>query len=119
MIELQAIGNIGRDAVQRTAGGRNYASFSLAVTERRQDGGANTVWLDVMRQDAEGRLTPYLKKGTKLFVKGRPSFSTYTDRSGTPVPDVTVWADRVEFLSPGANREQGTARETPDDDLPF
>ena len=34
MIELQAIGNIGKDADQKTIGGKAYASFSICVTEK-------------------------------------------------------------------------------------
>ena len=34
MIELQAIGNIGKDAEQKTIGGKAYASFSIAVTKK-------------------------------------------------------------------------------------
>ena len=32
MIELQAIGNIGKDAEQKIIGGKAYASFSICVT---------------------------------------------------------------------------------------
>ena len=38
MIELQAIGNIGKDAEQKTIGGKSYASFSIGVTEKTSDG---------------------------------------------------------------------------------
>lgn len=38
MIELQAIGNIGKDADQKTIGGKAYASFSICVTEKYQTG---------------------------------------------------------------------------------
>ena len=65
MIELQAIGNIGKDAEQKIIGGKAYASFSICVTEKTSDGKDKTTWLRVMKYDSEGKLTAYLTKGKK------------------------------------------------------
>lgn len=72
MIELQAIGNIGKDADQKTIGGKAYASFSIGVTEKTSDGKDRTTWLQVMKYDSEGKLTAYLTKGKKVWVRGNP-----------------------------------------------
>ena len=74
MIELQAIGNIGKDADQKTIGGKAYASFSICVTEKISDGKDKTTWLRVMKYDSEGKLTAYLTKGKKVWVRGNPYF---------------------------------------------
>lgn len=100
MIELQAIGNIGKYTEQKTIGGNSYASFSIAITEKLTDGKEKTTWLRVMKFDKEGKLTPYLVKGTKVWVKGNPHFSAYINKNtGEAVADTTIWADKLEFCS--------------------
>lgn len=107
MIELQAIGNIGKDAEQKTLGGNSYASFSIAVTEKLSDGKEKTTWLRVMKSDKEGKLTPYLTKGTKVWVKGNPHFSAYINKNtGEAVADTTIWADKLEFCSSAEKKQQ-------------
>lgn len=130
MIELQAIGNIGKDADQKTIGGKAYASFSICVTEKISDGKDKTTWLRVMKYDSEGKLTAYLTKGKKIWVRGNPYFSTYVSKNtGEAIPDTTIWADKLVFCSSGEKQNQQTERqsgpndyssETEDDnDLPF
>lgn len=98
MIELQAIGNIGKDAEQKTIGGKSYASFSIGVTEKTSDGKARTTWLWVMKYDSEGKLTAYLTKGKKVWVRGNPYFSAYVSKNtGEAIPDITIWADKLVF----------------------
>lgn len=114
MIELQAIGNISKDAEQKTIGGNSYASFSIAVTEKLADGKDKTTWLRVMKFDKEGKLTPYLAKGTKVWVKGNPHFSAYINKNtGEAVADTTIWADKLEFCSsPDKQSRQQTQQNT-------
>lgn len=130
MIELQAIGYIGKDAEQKTIGGKAYASFSIGVTEKTSDGEDKTTWLRVMKYDSEGKLTAYLTKGKKVWVRGNPYFSAYVSKNtGEAIPDTTIWADKLVFCSSGEKQNQQTERqsgpndyssETEDDnDLPF
>lgn len=136
MIELQAIGNIGKDAEQKTIGGKAYASFSIAVT-KKVDEKDTTTWLRVMKLDSEGKLTAYLTKGKKVFVRGNPHFSAYISKNtGDAIADTTVWANTLEFCSSGekqngqqANQQQtqqptgmdsfNRYQQNQDDDLPF
>lgn len=125
MIELQAIGNIGENAEQKTIGGHSYASFSIGVT----DGKDKTIWLRVMKYDKEGKLTAYLTKGKKVWVRGNPYFSAYVSKNTSEaIPDTTIWADKLEFCSSGEKQNQQTERQfgtdnfpaqTAADDLPF
>lgn len=106
MIEIQAIGNIGKDAEQKTIGGNSYASFSIAVTEKLSDGKDKTTWLRVMKYDKEGKLTTCLTKGTKVWVRGNPHFLAYISKNtGEAIADTTIWADKLEFCS-SAERKQ-------------
>lgn len=130
MIELQAIGNIGKDAEQKIIGGKAYASFSICVTEKTSDGKDRTTWLRVMKYDSEGKLTAYLTKGKKVWVRGNPYFSAYVSKNtGEAIPDTTIWADKLVFCSSREKQNQQTERQSgtnnfpsqadDDNDLPF
>lgn len=130
MIELQAIGNIGKDAEQKIIGGKAYASFSICVTEKTSDGKDRTTWLRVMKYDSEGKLTACLTKGKKVWVRGNPYFSAYVSKNtGEAIPDTTIWADKLVFCSSGEKQSQQTERQSgtnnfpsqadDDDSLPF
>lgn len=126
MIELQAIGNLGKDAEQKTIGSKSYATFSIGVTEKISDAKNKTTWLRVMKYDSEGKLTAYLTKGKKVWVRGNPYFSAYVSKNtGEAIPDTTIWADKLVFCSSGEKQNQQTERQSgtnnfpSDDDLPF
>ena len=132
MLEIQAIGNIGKDAEQKTIGGVCYASFSIAIT-KKSEGKEITTWLRVMKQDNEGKLTAYLTKGKKVFVRGNPHFSAYIGKNTVEaIADTTVWANMIEFCSSGekqngqqADKQQSSGpdsfsqQQEEDDGLPF
>lgn len=119
MIELQAIGNIGKDAEQKTIGGKAYASFSIGVTEKTSDGKDRTTWLRVMKYDSEGKLTAYLTKGKKVWVRGNPYFSAYVSKNtGEAIPDTTIWADKLVFCSSGEKQNQQTERQSGTNNFP-
>lgn len=125
MIQIQAIGNLGKDAEQKTIGGNSYASFSIGVTEKNK-GEDKTTWIRIMKLDKEGKLTAYLTKGTKVWVNGRPFLSVYTNKNGDAIPDMTIWAEKLEFCS-SKEKEHNSQTQTPvqqaypddDSDLPF
>lgn len=114
---------------KKTIGGYSYASFSIAITEKTK-GEDKTTWIRVMKMDKEGKLTSYLTKGTKVWVRGNPSFSAYINKNtGDPVSDTTIWADKIEFCSSGEQKQppqngQKTGldnfqSQVDNDDLPF
>ena len=96
MIKTIATGNIGKDAELKQIGGNNYACFSIAITEKVK-GEARTTWIDVVKHDKDGKLTPYLKKGTRVQVIGKPTTSGYTNKNGDIISSITIWANELEF----------------------
>lgn len=123
MIKIIATGNIGKDAELKQIGGNNYACFSIAITEKVK-GEARTTWVDVLKHDKEGKLTPYLKKGTRVQVIGKPTTSGYTNKNGDIVSTLTIWVmNDLEFQG-GVKKEEsngGGLDNIPQDgdDLPF
>lgn len=99
MLQCEVIGNIGNDAEIKEFGGKKYVAFNVAHSERRKDAnGANvesTTWVSVLWYGDGGGLTQYLKRGCKVFVRGRLSVKTYQDRNGNTQIAVNVNANEV------------------------
>lgn len=124
MIKIIATGNIGKDAELKQIGGNNYACFSIAITEKVK-GESRTTWVDVVKYDKEGKLTPYLKKGIRVQVIGKPTTSGYTNKNGDVVTSITIWANELEFQG-GVKKEEGNGggldnipQDDDSDNLPF
>lgn len=102
-MNLDLIGNLGQDAQLRTDNGRSYVLFSVANTERfqRRDGSnvEITDWVNCILNGDGGNLLQYLKKGRKVYVRGRASlrvFSSEKDRRMKAGVDLNV--KEVELL---------------------
>jgi len=118
-LEIEIVGNIGSDAVLKETNGRKVLNFSVAHSERfkKQDGTITetTTWLNCSYWDAE-KVAPYLKKGTTILVKGKPSVNVYQNKQGHHVADLRCQVSVLRLLSgkkeesaPGTN----TAATTP------
>ena len=125
MIKIIATGNIGKDAELKQIGGNNYACFSIAITEKVK-GESRTTWVDVVKYDKEGKLTPYLKKGIRVQVIGKPTTSGYTNKNGDIVSTLTIWVmNELEFQG-GVKKEDSQEsrldnfpQDDDSDNLPF
>lgn len=125
MIKIIATGNIGKDAELKQIGGNNYACFSIAITEKVK-GKSRTTWVDVVKYDKEGKLTPYLKKGVRVQVIGKPTTSGYTNKNGDIVSTLTIWVmNELEFQG-GMKKEEGNGggldnipQDDDSDNIPF
>ena len=125
MIKIIATGNIGKDAELKQIGGNNYACFSIAITEKVK-GESRTTWVDVVKHDKEGKLTPYLKKGVRVQVIGKPTTSGYTNKNGDIVSTLTIWVmNELEFQG-GVKKEEGNGegldnipQDDDSDNIPF
>ena len=82
MFKVHVIGNLGADAQVKEANGAKFVSFRVAHTETYSDQSGtkheNTVWIDCTMSNADSKVVPYLKKGTKVFVYGNASLRTYS-----------------------------------------
>lgn len=101
MIKLEAIGNLGGDAIEKNINGQQYITFSVAVTERYKKADGTSVdrvtWLSCIRKGTGGIL-PYLRKGTKVFIRGTFKTSTY-DYKGQSAVNIDVTVQEIELLS--------------------
>lgn len=116
MIRLEAIGNLGGDAIEKNINGQQYITFSVAVTERYKKADGTSVdrvtWLSCIRRGTGGIL-PYLRKGTKVFIRGTFKTSTY-DYKGQFAVNIDVTVQEIELLS--SNRD--TQAPPPPEEIP-
>jgi len=87
MFISEVIGNIGSDAVVRDISGKKFVSFSVAHTTRSRDQYGNTtestLWVSCLWYGDGGGLFQYLKRGAKVFVRGRTTIKPFTRRDGS------------------------------------
>ena len=101
MLQIEVIGNLGKDAEVKEFSGRKYVCFSVAHTEnvRAQNPGEppvqRTTWLSVYWYGDGGAMLQDLKRGTKVFVRGTMRNNLYTDRTGQTRVDINVNAREV------------------------
>ena len=124
MLQIEVIGNLGKDAEVKEFSGKKYVCFSVAHTEnvRAQKPGEpptqRTTWLSIYWYGEGGSTFQYLKKGAKVFVRGTMRNNLYTDRTGQTRVDINVNAREVYLCGsspaqPAAHPQQPAATAQP------
>lgn len=129
MLQLEIIGNLGNDAEIKEFSGKKYVSMNVAHSEKKKDGSENTVWVSVLWYGDGGGLFQYLKRGCKVFLRGRLVPKAYTDKQNQPQCALNMYANEVNLCGgkqESTRQDGGTttnnAASSPvngDDDLPF
>lgn len=120
MFEVKITGNVGTCRLVAIAGKTPVLNISLA-TNRRVGEREFTDWssIKIWGEKAQ-KLAPFISKGTKLLVSGRPEARAFKSNDGTAKAELVVHANEVEFLSSRADQgealEQAHAEEA---DLPM
>ena len=119
MLQIEVIGNLGRDAEVKEFSGRKYVCFSVAHTENvrprtpSEPPTQRTVWLSVYWYGEGGNTFPYLKRGAKVFVRGGMRNNLYTDRTGQTRVDINVNAREVYLCGSPAQPAATTGQPAP------
>lgn len=111
--KLILIGNVGGDPTVKDVNGTQVAEFSLAVNERVGQGQPDqTTWyrVSVWRQQAQV-ISQYVRKGTQMYIEGRPKARTYVDAQGQTRVSLEVTADNFQLLG-GRNEPGGSGATT-------
>ena len=129
MLQIEVIGNIGNDAEIKDFSGKKYVAFSVAHSERRKDANGTTVesttWVSVLWYGDGGGLTPHLKRGAKVFVRGRMALKQYQDKNGRWQTAVNCNASEIQLCDIKGNNNGNAAApaastgNTDEDGLPF
>ena len=124
------IGNLGKDPeLKYTPKGTAVCKFSLAANEQYKDDNGNwverTEWINITawRKLAE-TCGQYLKKGSKIYIEGKLSTSSY-EKDGVKkyftevVLSNMIMLDKKEGGGEAAAPADSVKEESSDDDLPF
>lgn len=75
MVRMQAIGNLGKDAVTNTVNGKTVINFTVAHTEKGRDRDAQgnpkdkTIWVDCAYWTERTAVAQYLKRERRYMWK--------------------------------------------------
>ena len=109
MIKMQVIGRLGKDCVVNTVNGKNVINFTVAHSEKYRDSqGTNqekTTWVDCAYWTDRTAVSPYLTKGTQVFVEGTPEVRTFTRQDGTAGASLSLRVREVQLL--GSKNDSG------------
>jgi len=126
MIKLELIGTIGKDAVSQIINNNNYAKFSLAIRDGKDlAGNFKTIWVEVLKLDKEGKLTPHLTAKTIVQVEGNPKVNAYQNKKGEIVGELRMFANSLEIIHSPKKEVTATVQDVIPadsegvDDLPF
>lgn len=134
MQNLTIAGNVGNVKELKEVGGKYVLNFSIAVDNGKDKNGERreSTWYDCALWDKRaGALAPYIQKGSKLVVTGRPSARAHEGKAylGVTVNELTFMSsksdgERSESRSSGGGGDTyqsgSTQSSTYDDDsIPF
>ena len=121
MLEIQLIGNLGRDAEVKEIGGKNVTVFSVACHEQWKDKQGEkqerTTWLNCIYPPE--KIAQYLKKGQSVFLRGKPYAKAWTKEDGTVESSLNLRVN--ELLFNGKNSDSAPKQSAPDskEEMPF
>jgi single-strand DNA-binding protein len=111
--KVMLIGNLGRDAETRhTPSGVAVTNFSIATARRVKDQSGewrdDTDWHNIVLWRGEN-VSPYLLKGTQVYIEGRLQTRSWEDQSGQKKyrTEVVVDGNQGLMLLSGGGRGEG------------
>ena len=111
MIKMQVIGRLGKDCVVNTVNGKNVINFTVAHSEKYRDSQGNnqekTTWVDCAYWTDRTAVSPYLTKGTQVFVEGTPEVRSFTRQDGTGGASLSLRVREVQLL--GSKNDGGSS----------
>ena len=113
------MGNVGKDAEVRQAGGSTVASFTLATTDYYKDSkgqrAEKTEWHNIVWWNDSDFAKKYIKKGTSLLVEGKIATREYQDKNGQKKYITEIKASLVQFAGGKPKQENNN----PNNDMPY
>jgi len=119
MQQIQIIGNLGDDARVVEFNGKKFVTFRVACSEKvTVDGKVAEVtqWYSCSYSRYDGAVVQYLRKGTTVFVQGKPSYAMYDSATyKCKMIDVRILVDKVQL---GGIKRDAQGAPTPDSPQP-
>jgi len=100
MLEIKQTGNVGTCRLVTAAGKSPVLNITLA-TNRKVGEREFTDWSSVkIWGERAQKLAPFITKGTKLLITGRPEARAFKGNDGLAKAELIIHASDIEFLSP-------------------
>lgn len=119
MIKLQLIGKLAQDATAKNVGDKVVVELQVPVNEKYKSNGETverTTWVRGSYWVKTDSIVKYLKKGTTVFLEGRPAANAYKNKDGEAKASLDVYINELEFYNSPANV---TATPVTEEVLPF
>ena len=102
MFKIEVIGNLGADAETRVSNDATYVAFRVAHTVKSVDMQTGevirvAVWVSCSKAGECTNLMPFLRKGTKVFVRGNAQLKVYTGHDGKPHAGINLFVHELEL----------------------
>ena len=102
MFKIDVIGNLGADAETRVSNGATYVVFRVAHTIKSVDVQTGEVvreaiWVSCSKAGECTNLMPFLRKGTKVFVRGNAQLKVYTGHDGKQHAGINLFVHELEL----------------------
>lgn len=116
MIKVEIIGNLGADAMLQEKNGNRFVSFRVANTDKWIDKSTgqvieSTQWISCTLNGDGGALLPYLKRGSKVFVRGNAQFVIFSSAKTRQMEvGVNLFVREIELCG-GQKENQQTAQQ--------
>ena len=120
MLSIDLSGYIAKDCELKTeSDGEEYASFSVCVSlGTKAVPVSEWVQCTVKVKLADVAFT-YVKRGVKVWVRGKPQATSYKNSAGKTVNSLRVTAYQLEWFGAPAAVTQNTSNNNLNSDLPY
>lgn len=116
MLVGEIIGNLGCDAEKRKNNGEEFVTFRVASSYKYTNKNTGEVinetqWVSVVSRFVSNGILPYLKRGTKVFIRGRIDVRTYYSKDGKQHIGINISANEIELCGGSQQQEKDMSNE--------
>lgn len=120
MLKTLLIGHLGRDAETNSVNGKTVINFPVAHSERYNDQQGNqqqrTTWAQCALWSEKTAIVPYLKKGTQVYIEGRPFARSFKRNDGTSDSVLQMSISRIKLLGSNSSAPRQNGQEHKESD---
>src|SRR5438067_10078397 len=102
MINLQIVGKLGADCIQKEVNGKTVINFNVAHTEKFKDAQGNlkerTIWVNCAYWTDRTEVAQYLKKGKQIYAEGSSAVDYYTNKESQPAATLKMRVRDLQLL---------------------
>lgn len=115
MTNVFSVGRLGKDSeIKKTAGGKDFLSFSVAVDERRKGETVTDWWNCSWYGENAIKMAQWLKKGSLISFSGDfAGARIYQNKNNENVVSLDLMINSVSFVSVGKGNGENNTHQTP------